>query len=198
MLTCSSEHHCAVCTELRHHLYVASLISSLIEHKHCWWIAITVSWWINKSELFMTLSSCAGLLDYLSLSFCPSCFFWCGSPYLVGARKAEPSLSCSFKSNRQDTAESCLSSPALVCSHFICLHPLSGESAKPVQMQWKDHYTHTAVTHLHVLWTFMFHVHSGAHQGTSLSICGTPHPQAWSLFWTKLVKGPVYVYQLIK
>ncbi len=52
----------------------------------------------------------------------------------VGAsrrEKAEQSLSCSLKSSRQDTAESCLSSPALVCSHFISLslYLLSGESA---------------------------------------------------------------------
>lgn len=69
---------------------------------------------------------------FFSPSFCSSCFLLVRLSLSVGAsrrEKAEQSLSCSLKSNRQDTAESCLSSAALVCSHFISLYLFSGETA---------------------------------------------------------------------
>lgn len=100
-------------------------------------ITIMASWQINGFRLFFFLVSVIILhrLDSLFFSLFQSLVFLLvrlGLPLSVGAsgaRKAEQSLSCSLKSNRRDTAESCLSSPALVCSHFISLYLLSGESA---------------------------------------------------------------------
>lgn len=80
-------------------------------------------------------------------SLCPLCSSRCVSSYLAElADEKRPSglFSCSVECNRRDTAESCLSSPALVCSHFISLDLLSGRGADQRRCGEK---THTQVRH---------------------------------------------------
>lgn len=145
------------------------------------------------------LSSCTDLSVYFfSLFSRPSCSFWCVSPLSVGAsrrEKAEQSLSCSLKSNRQDTAESL---PLFFCTCLFFSQERVQTSADVVKRPQHTH-THTTSTHLYVLCTFMFRVQSAAHQGTFLCICILlPRPHPWFLFWTELQRGPVCAYQLIK
>lgn len=146
------------------------------------------------------LSSRTDSWVYFPLSFCPSCSFWCVSPYLLELA-GEKGRAVSFLLFKVQKAGYCweplLFSGTCLFSFHLSLSSFRRE-CRPVQMSWKDHYIHTALTHLHVLCTFMFLSRSGAHQGTFLCICIPPRPYLWFLFWTELKRGPVCAYQLIK
>lgn len=176
-----------------------NLWAAIFDFSH-WFLTLLVitimdSWRLNGSFFCFCffkglLSSCTGLSVYFFLSLLSLVFLSvCLSLSVRRREKAERSLSCSLKSNRRDTAESCLSSPVLVCSHFISPYLLSGESTD--QRRWsKKTTTCTALTHLHVLCTFMFPAPSGAHRGTLLCICILPHPYPWFLFLNWVEERP--------
>lgn len=112
-----------------------------------------------------------------------------GSPLLIyWSLQVRESQAISFLLFKVQQAGYCWELPLFSCTCLFSIHlPLSSlrRECRPAQMLWKDHYTHTALTHLHVLCTPVSVVQRRAHRGTFFCICILPrsHPACFELSW---------------